>query len=296
MEEKDPFAIGQDASEGATSADSSSSERLLDHLKKAKNPVQEEKKKKGLLGRKKPAKKRPVVAIDGVSPQYPDPSLSEPEPAASARSKKRPAAEPEEPLEPADDGLEDLGYESLGGQQFPEAHDLSAYPPQEMYQAPPPPNQQLPPGYPNLPPQYAAPYQQPYDPYAPLMEPPAQPKPDWKFIITLGCGVLAAAVAIFFGIMWGSANGALSTAKSQLGELEDTATSGQRATQQLDVINSSLTEKENENTKLVEKNDELQKEVDECKVGSIKTCSSLAEKYETLQSDFKDYKDRYPAN
>jgi len=144
--------------------------------------------------------------------------------------------------------------------------------------------------------QYLGQYPSPYDPFAPLTDPSVRPKPDWKFVITLGCGVLAAAVAIFFGIMWGSANGALSTAKSQLSELQDTATSGERASQQLDVINSSLSDKEAELSKLSEKNDELQKEVDNCKVGSIKTCSSLAEKYENLQSDFSDYKSRFPAN
>lgn len=140
-----------------------------------------------------------------------------------------------------------------------------------------------------LPVNYTAPnIYDPYNPYAAMVDinqgSPGAPKPtDWRFVITLGAGIVCLAGLIFFWIMWGSTAASLTEATIQMEELRATSETGQKAANQLTDLQTTIRELNTKIEDLQEENDELKKNEDDIK-DLEKENSSLDTKVKDLQA------------
>jgi hypothetical protein len=111
-----------------------------------------------------------------------------------------------------------------------------------------------------------------YDPYNPNatmvdLNPtyPTVKKPDWRFVITLGSGIICLAGLIFFWIAWGNANSSLVDAQLQAEDYKTKSETGVKAANQLEDLQDTIREQNKKIEDLQDEKDDLKKESDKVK-------------------------------
>lgn len=316
-EEIDPFAINEqpeaekesspqesvpEAVDDTQASFGPAPEEILDSINSVPNPVQTPSiEKESILSRVKPRgrkNRKTPPPVDGVAP-YGTADI-EPEPTQTTTAQEideqkltLDSMSTPEPA-PIDHQFEDIPEPV----QEP-AYQQPEYQPSAEYQQQPQqyqPEQQNS-GYTNplltnqpLPVNYTAPnIYDPYNPYAAMVDinqgAPGPAKPtDWRFIITLGAGIVCLVGLVFFWIMWASTASSLTDATIQMEELKTKSETGQKAASQLTDLQTTIRELNTKIEDLQDENDDLKKNEDSIK-DLEKEVTSLESKVKDLQNE-----------
>jgi hypothetical protein len=238
-------------------------------------------------------KKKAQVAIDGVSPEYANGKVPSKAEKAANQVQQQPSYIPEYQQPVAPQPVYEQPYEAYDPiyqqqpQQQPVYQQPQQYPmdyPVDSYANPLVSNQPLPVNHYTTPNIY-----DPYDPYATMVDlnptaPNPNKKPDWRFVATLGAGIVCLAGLIFFWIMWGQASASLNDAVLQVEDLTTKSQTGEKAANQLQDMQSTIRDLNTKIETLQDKNDALTKDADKVK--------DLEDQITTLKKDKETLNDK----